>query len=129
MLELITIFYEVSLNYSKIFVIVDGVDEIVDRHPVLDFFDDLLRDHGTIFKTFVASRPEVDIEHAFQSYMIVAITQSEIESDLQTYVRKELERLQISKNSDVSQDIMVAELVNRARGMLVRLPVSIIGLY
>lgn len=117
-MELVKIFYEVSLNYSQIFIIIDGLDEIVERTDVLDFFADLSMDYDcTTYKTFIASRPEVDIQYAFQSYMIVAITQEDIQADLETYVRQELEKLKIVDVGGFDQYSIVTELVKRAQGM------------
>lgn len=109
-------FYELCQYHSQIYVIIDGLDEIIDRSGILDFLIDLAF-VGTSFKVFVASRPEVDLESAFESYLTVAITQSDVQLDMETYVQQRLKKLQIGSGEETDQYVMVSELVERAQGM------------
>jgi len=114
--ELQQSFHELCQQFSRVFVIVDGLDEVIDRVEILEFLTDL-EAVGGIFKVFVASRPEVDLEINFESYLTVPITQSDVQLDMETYVRQRLEKLQIGDDKDVSQDTIATELVERAQGM------------
>jgi hypothetical protein len=114
--ELRQSFHELCQHHSRVFVIIDGLDEIIDRSGILEFLTDLaLVDVN--FKIFVASRPEVDLEFAFESYLTVAITQSDVQLDMETYVRQRLKKLQIGDDKETNQDVIVSELVERAQGM------------
>jgi hypothetical protein len=114
--ELRQIFHELCGHFSRVFVIVDGLDEVLDRVEILEFLTDL-EVAGGVFKVFVASRPEVDLEINFESYLTVPITQSDVQLDMETYVRQRLEKLQISDDKDMSQEVIATELVERAQGM------------
>jgi len=109
-------FFELCQHYSQIYLIIDGLDEIIDRSGILQFLSDLAF-VGKIFKVFVASRPEVDLEFAFESYLTVAITQSDVQLDMETYVQQRLEELQIGDGEETDQYIFASELVERAQGM------------
>ena len=105
-------FCELCQHYSRVFVVIDGLDEIVDRSGMLKFLTELSVAAGS-FRIFVASRPEVDLEYAFETYLTVAVTQADVQLDMETYVQQRLERLQI----DEDEAVVVSELVERAQGM------------
>ncbi|KAN0094142.1 ankyrin [Hyaloscypha variabilis] len=109
-------FYELCQHHSQIYVIIDGLDEIIDRSGILEFLTELAFAGGS-FKVFVASRPEFDLELAFESYLTVAITQSDVQADMETYVQQQLEKLQIRNDEETEQCVIVSELVERAQGM------------
>lgn len=109
-------FHELCQYHSRIFVIIDGLDEIIDRSGILDFLNELAF-LGSSFKIFVASRPEFDLEVAFESYLTVAITQIDVQSDMETYVHQRFEKLQISEDEETEEHVIVSELVERAQGM------------
>lgn len=95
------------------FVIVDGLDEVLDRAGILEFLTDL-EVVGVVFKVFVASRPEVDLETSFELYLMVPITQLDVQLDMEIYVRQRLEKLQIGDDKDIDQEAITAKLVERA---------------
>jgi hypothetical protein len=109
-------FHELCQHHSRIFVIIDGLDEIIDRSGILEFLTELAFVGGS-FKVFVASRPEVDLEFAFESYLTVAITQSDVQLDMETYVQQRLKKLQFGGDEETDQHVIVSELVERAQGM------------
>ena len=109
-------FHELCQYHARIFVIIDGLDEISDRSDILEFLNSLSTTSG-IFKVLVASRPEFDLELAFESYLIVAVTESDVQLDIETYVQQRLEKLQIGNDGDTDQYAIVSELVERAQGM------------
>lgn len=109
-------FFELCQHHSQIYVIIDGLDEITDRSGILEFLDELAF-VGKSFKIFVASRPELDLEDAFESYLTVAITQSDVQLDMEIYVQQRLEKLQIGNGGETDQYVIVSELVERAQGM------------
>ena len=109
-------FHELCQYHARIFIIIDGLDEISNRSDVLEFLKSLSTTSG-IFKVFVASRPEFDLELAFESYLIVAVTESDVQLDIETYVQKRLEKLQIGNDGETDQYAILSELVERAQGM------------
>ncbi|KAF2682172.1 ankyrin [Lentithecium fluviatile CBS 122367] len=114
--ELREAFHELCQHCRRVFVIIDGLDEVSERAGVLQFLTDL-EVVGGVFKVFVASRPEVDLETNFESYLTVPITQSDLQLDMETHVRQQLENLQIGDDEEATQDLIVSELVERAQGM------------
>jgi hypothetical protein len=109
-------FYELCQHHSRVFLIIDGLDEIVDRSGILKFLAELSAAAGT-YRIFVASRPEVDLEYALETYLTVAITQADVQLDMETYVLQRLERLKIDYDEETDQHVLVSELVDRAQGM------------
>lgn len=114
--ELQNIFIELSQNFGRVFIIVDGLDEVLDREEILEFLT-TLEVVDAVFKVFVASRPEIDLETVFESYLTVPITQSDTQLDMETDVRQRLEKLEIDKENDANQDVITMELVEKAQGM------------
>jgi hypothetical protein len=114
--ELREAFHELCRHSSRVFVIIDGLDEVLDREGILEFLMDL-EVVGGVFKVFASSRPEVDLETNFESYLTVPITQSDVQLDMETYVRQQLEKLQIGDDEDMNQQDIIDELVERAQGM------------
>jgi hypothetical protein len=47
----------------------------------------------------------------------VAVTESDVQLDIETYVQKRLEKLQIGNDGETDQYAIVSELVERAQGM------------
>ena len=103
--ELRQSFHELCRHFSRVFVIVDGLDEVFDRVEILEFLTDL-KVVSRVFKVFVASRPKVNLEINYKSYLTVPITQSDVQLDTEMYVRQQLEKLQISDNKDMSQEVI-----------------------
>jgi hypothetical protein len=99
-----------------VFVIIDGLDEVNDRAGILEFLIDL-EIVGGVFKVFVASRPEFDLEDNFESYLTVPIMQEDVQTDMEMHVLKQFEKLGIGDNGETSKETIAAELVERAEGM------------
>jgi hypothetical protein len=116
LMELGQSFRELCQRHSRTFVIIDGLDEIIDRSGILEFLTELgLAD--VPFKIFVASRLEVDLEHAFESYLTVAITQPDVQLDMETYVQQRLKDMQIGNGEETDLHDFASKLVERAQGM------------
>jgi hypothetical protein len=114
--ELETTLSKVLENLSKVFIIIDALDELADRGEVIDFLSSLTMMDGN-FKVFVASRRDNDLEAAFGSFGNIAITSSYIEADIEQYVRFRIRSFGWGDVPDL--DGIVQELVRRADGMQV----------
>lgn len=114
--ELQQSFHDLCKNNSRVFVIVDGLDEIIVRKGLLEFFSNAAFAYGN-FRVFVASRSELDLEEKFKSFLTVAITPSDIQLDMEIYVQQSLEKLQIDSDEETDQLGIARELVERAQGM------------
>ena len=100
----------------KIYLVVDGLDEIQDRSRVLALLQTLASSRSDLkCKIFVSSRPEPDLVSAFQAWKhTVRITPSDIESDMRSYVAMYISQMGIPE-SEVEK--LEDELVDRADGM------------
>jgi hypothetical protein len=114
--ELETTLYKVVNNLSKVFIVIDALDELADREGIIDFLSSLTMLDGN-FKVFVASRRDNDLEAAFGSFGNIAITSNNIEADIEQYVRYRIGSFGWADVPDL--DGIVQELVRRADGMQV----------
>ena len=114
--ELEELFCELCNTYPQVFIVIDGLDEMFDRKPFLEWLNDL-GFNGRVFKIFVTSRQEADIELAFGSYLSVPITALDIRHDMETYVQQRLEQLEIGDDEEMDRQAIVQELVERAGEM------------
>lgn len=114
--ELREVFHELRQCCPRVFIIIDGLDEVNDRAGILEFLIDL-EITGVVFKVFVASRPELDLEENFESYLTVPIMQEDVQTDMEMHVLKQFEKLGIGDDGETSKETIAAELVERAEGM------------
>lgn len=112
--ELNQLFAGVCQDISKLFLIIDGLDELIERKGAIEFLQRLLCIHDITFKVFVASRPEVDLENAFEFYSAIELTPSDIAGDMERYVRGRVNELRLQ---DREGEELVRELIRRADGM------------
>ncbi|KAJ6133492.1 hypothetical protein N7471_008707 [Penicillium samsonianum] len=112
--ELNQLFADVCQDISKLFLIIDGLDELIERKGAIEFLQRLLCIHDITFKVFVASRPEVDLENAFEFYSAIELTPSDIAGDMERYVRGRVNELRLQ---DREGEELVRELIRRADGM------------
>ena len=116
--ELREVFVETSRCFEKLFLVIDGLDEMPldGRWCILDFLGNIAEGDDDI-KVFVSSRAEMDLESAFSFYCTVAITPSDVAPDIERFVRRKL----ASSRFHTSQiEEVVRELVSRADGMYVK---------
>ncbi|KAF4986552.1 hypothetical protein FGRMN_10780 [Fusarium graminum] len=89
--DLQTKFIELCQYFGRVFLVVDGLDEMEDRWGILEFLETLSGIDGD-FKVLIASRAEMDLEDAFSYYFQVTIGPQNIASDIERFVRKQLGR-------------------------------------
>jgi hypothetical protein len=89
-----------------VFIVIDGLDEIIDPSPILEILTGVEL-ATTNLKLFVASRPDTDLELAFQDYLTVAITASDVQDDMEAYVMRNFEKLKIG-DDDVDRQAICA---------------------
>ncbi|KAH6974465.1 hypothetical protein BKA56DRAFT_591345 [Ilyonectria sp. MPI-CAGE-AT-0026] len=111
--ELQAIFVDISQYFSRIFLVIDGLDEMPDRWSILDFLENLSEIDGD-FKVLVASRAEMDLENAFSFYCTITVTPDDITPDIERFVRAQFTKRRF-RGTQV--DDIVQELVARADGM------------
>lgn len=95
--ELQQIFTTVVKSFDKVFIILDALDECPDeqRAGFLKFLTSIVnpgRDGPANIKLFVTSRRETDIARSFASFPTIQIEAKEVASDIESYVKFELDR-------------------------------------
>jgi hypothetical protein len=112
--ELECFILQLAETFSNTIIIIDALDEITDRDDIVNFLVSLSGADGCI-KLFIASRNEPDLEDAFQSFNNIAIGSSDIELDVEQYIRSQISRSRW-KGSPESEEI-VQTLKQKADGM------------
>jgi len=131
--------YELLKPYSRVFMIIDGLDECeapsMDkdksaylpgykaryREVILDFITELTRREPIFAKILVTSRRERDIQNAFDDCPTIELDAREVNSDIKIFLEDEIER-RIQKKSLRLQDPSLREIIldilgTRAQGM------------
>jgi hypothetical protein len=111
--ELQKLFLEISPLFARLFLVIDGLDEMSDRDDVVDFLECLSERDGD-FKVLVASRAEFDLSRAFSYYCNVTIRPSDLNQDIRRFVEQAIRKLHLQPQEE--RDI-VRELVAKADGM------------
>lgn len=83
------LFIAVATYFSRVFVIIDGIDELMDRSELLDFFAHMTATELEI-KIFVASRRKPDLEIGLQYFQGITILPKDVERDIEQYIRAKL---------------------------------------
>lgn len=104
-------------SVERVYIVIDGLDEIRDRRPIIKLLHKLRssqqNDHAC--KIFVSSRPDSNFEQVFQDWEYnVRITSKDIESDLEEFVEEKISQMRLD---DEEADALSRELVGRADGM------------
>jgi len=92
--ELETLIFELYKKLDKVFLIIDGIDEVEqdDRRIVLRFFKHTEQNQSGI-KLFVAGQPEVDMTTVFGSCQAVHLRPHDLETDIRTFIDFQLEKI------------------------------------
>ena len=118
--QLGSLLQSMTRNISKVFIVVDALDECADTRPqVLEALKELYISPDGNIKALYTSRNEIDIEEALQDFKQVQIAARS--SDLKLYVASEIEKRTQSrqlriKDPDLKSYIM-KQLVEQAQGM------------
>jgi nucleoside-triphosphatase THEP1 len=106
-------------------IVIDGLDECdpARRQDLLNALRKIIKDSNSIFKVFVSSRDDHDLVHRLSQTPNLYIHATDNEKDIRRFVKWRLdeaidkERLLCGKVSRNLRDIIVEELIKKARGM------------
>lgn len=104
--------------FSRVYLVIDGVDEIAERQHILEFINRHLR--SVNFHLLVASRPLHDIEKHLYGTLQLNIEANLILEDIKTYIHWRLYNDQKFKRINASLKTTIQDrLISQCAGMLV----------
>ncbi|KAK2846352.1 hypothetical protein FQN49_005808 [Arthroderma sp. PD_2] len=103
-----------STHFSKIFLVIDGIDEFRHCNKLVDFIDDVIS-HGGNFKLLVSSRRQDDLTERLSRFCRVSMASDRIYDDIERYVRARVSELRWHDGPDIEKIIRI--LVEDADGM------------
>ena len=112
--DMAAFFQQITVGLTTTFIVIDGLDEIVERELVIAFLDRVTTWDGN-FKVFVASRKSRELEQGLGYFNSLTLTQADIEDDIERYARYRISRFRWPDIPEL--DEIVQELVHRADGM------------
>ncbi|KAF4948807.1 hypothetical protein FGADI_9364 [Fusarium gaditjirri] len=113
--DLQALFTDLSNYFERVFLVVDGLDEMSGYWEVLDFLE-TLPEADTEFKVLIASRAGMGLDDAFSASFRITITSTDVASDIESLVRKKLNKRRF-RGSEV--EAVIKELIVRADGMFI----------
>lgn len=112
----IGIIEKIRTSFSKVYLVVDGLDEFTNRLEILSLINRLLNMNK--FNILVASRPEHEFEKAFVNNHRLNIEENLVSEDISSYVTWQLENDEkLSKIKPVLKDEIKARLISQSHGM------------
>jgi hypothetical protein len=123
--ELITLLLAVLRLFPELYVVIDGIDECEsqEREDVFSIIRQLADFGGCVVKAFISSREEVDIKKAFARYRQIHVSEANVMSDIDSYVKGAVEvRVQTGKLVVRDHSLVgtvIDALSHGARGMYV----------
>ncbi|KAK6507948.1 hypothetical protein TWF481_006367 [Arthrobotrys musiformis] len=87
--DLIDTLAQISKSYASLIIIIDGLDECINRDELIRQLDQLVNTQPSRIKVLFSSRPEPDIENALFTYDRIEVAASE--SDVRIYVASVIE--------------------------------------
>jgi len=105
----------ITSSYTQVYIVLDGLDECLKRDELLEMFSKL----GTYkFNIFVTSRPEKDIEKAFEGKPRLGFDQESVQYDIQTHIGWMLENNKKLKNIKAElKETIKSRLAEKSAGM------------
>ncbi|KAF5703419.1 ankyrin protein [Fusarium mundagurra] len=113
--DLQTLFTDLSNYFERVLLVIDGLDEMSGYWEILDFLE-TLPDADTEFMVLIASRAGMGLDDAFSSSFKVTITSTDVASDIESLVRKKLNKRRF-RGPEVES--VIKELIVRADGMFI----------
>ncbi|KAJ4030775.1 hypothetical protein NW761_013354 [Fusarium oxysporum] len=113
--DLQALFTDLSNYFERVLLVIDGLDEMSGYWEILDFLE-TLPEADIEFKVLIASRAGMGLEDAFSSCFRIAITSTDVASDIESLVRKKLSKRRF-RGSEV--EAVIKELIVRADGMFI----------
>lgn len=123
-LELETLFAELCGTLKRVFLLIDGLDEVdlTDRKLILTFLKKV-QDIASV-KVFVTAHPEVDVSAVFNECRTLKIEPQDIQPDITIFVESQIERRSHEELSECSPALLESikqALISDAQGMYVDL--------
>lgn len=112
--ELKSMHHAVLSGITKAYLVLDGFDEIQCQTEILDFLSGVLSATDITCKVFISSRPDVDLEKAFQEWSSVHITLADTQNDMEIFIRRRVMKLQLDESET---EELVRQLISLADGM------------
>ena len=109
-------------GFSSTFIILDALDECVEREKLLDWIQTfvLQKDTDLGLHLIVTSRPEQEIEQKFKSYHYLDLAEESVNHDLVAYVDYQLQNdSDLQKWDFETQEQIKLRLMEQADGMYV----------
>jgi hypothetical protein len=101
-------------TFDRVWIIIDGLDECVERKGLLNILSVLARQPMSLF---ITSRPEKDVEKAFQGMPSLEMDQKPIKSDIAAHVDWSLAQDEFADISDEMKREIRETLMGRSAGM------------
>lgn len=121
--ELFTFLLDVTKSFSKIYVLINGLDECDkdDINMILSMLSQLLRSTCPSFKIALFSREENNIVNAFKNHHRVHVFSDKISLDFSIFIKEAVESKMVCGQLCVSEPSLKVEiinaLINGAQGM------------
>ena len=111
--ELFTLLLVVVKSFSKIYILIDGLDECNkdDINKILPMFSQLLRSTRPLLKIALFSREENNIANAFENYPRVRVSSDRISLDLSSFINETVESKIIYGQLCISEPSLKAEVI------------------
>ena len=110
-------------HLTKVYIVLDALDECANVEGLMAHLATLSTDGTSNFKIFLTSRPNADIQDAFQDIIHSELTMDKtvIQQDIETYVKGEVEeavrKKRIKLRDAKLQDLIIHSLTSKADGM------------
>ncbi len=107
-------------NYQRVYLVIDALDESLERHRILDLLVGVLNDHAfEKLQVLATSREELDIERTLLNISIdISLSNSYVDEDIRVYIQNTLRTNQkFSRWPKELQGEIETALVKGARGM------------
>jgi hypothetical protein len=121
-LELADLIVKTCVHYGDVTLVLDALDECVDRDEFLPCFEVLRASVSGNISVFVTSRKERDIRDVFKDLSTIALEGEgkHVLVDMEKHIRKELESNRgYSKIPPRMKDVIITSLLEGADGMYV----------
>jgi hypothetical protein len=105
----------IASSYTQVYIILDGLDECLNRDPLLETLSTLETDKLNVL---VTSRTEKDIEESFEGKARVGFDQKSVQYDIQTHIGWMLENRKKLKNIKPElKETIRSRLAEKSAGM------------
>lgn len=118
---LVTAVSSLVSKFQRVYLLIDALDESLDRHNLLDLLLALAKPVFENVSLLAMSRNEVDIRDKIKdSFETISLSNKHVEEDIRTYVHNQLRQHQKLRRFDKSlKEEVEASLAAGAHGMLV----------